>query len=58
METKQAQKLLTKLEENMEGISEERSKMAVLNLMWMAEKKMEELREKEEREKAGRKRRK
>ena len=55
METKQAQELLTKLEENMAGISEEKRKMAVWSSMWMAEKKKEELREKEERE-GGRKR--
>ena len=52
METKQAQDMLTKLEENMAGISEEKRKMAVWSLMWMAEKKKEELREKEERGKA------
>ena len=46
METKQAQEPLTKLEENMAGISEKKSKMAVWRLMWMAEKKKEELREK------------
>ena len=55
METKQAQELLTKLEENMAGSSEEKRKMAVWSLMWMTEKKKEELREKEERE-GGRKR--
>ena len=38
METKQAQELLTKLEENMAGISEEKRKMAVWSLMWRAEK--------------------
>ena len=52
METEQAQDLLTKLEENMAGISEEKRKIAVWSLMWMAEKKKEELREKEERERA------
>ena len=52
METKQGQELLTKLEENVAGISEEKRKMAVWNLVWMAEKKKEELREKEERKKA------
>ena len=52
METKQAQDMLTKLEENMAGISEEKRKMAVWSLMWMAEKKKEELREKEERGRA------
>ena len=46
METKQAQELLTKLEENMAGISEEKRKMAVWSLMWMAEKKRAEEREK------------
>ena len=48
----QAQELLTKLEENMAGISEEKRKMAVWSLMWVAEKKKEELREKEERGRA------
>ena len=38
METKQAQEPLTKLEENLAGVSEEKSKMAVWSLMWMAEK--------------------
>ena len=52
METKQAQELLTKLEEDMAGISEEKRKMAVWSLTWMAEKKKEELREKEERARA------
>ena len=55
METKQAQELLTQLEENMVGISEEKRKMAVWSLRWMVEKKKEELREKEEGE-GGRKR--
>ena len=52
METKQTQKLLTELEENMAGISEEKRKMAVWSLMWMAEKKKEERWEKDERKKA------
>ena len=52
METEQAQDMLTKLEENMAGISEVTRKMTEKSLMWMAEKKKEELREKEERGKA------
>ena len=39
METKQAQDMLTKSEENMAGISEEKRKMVVWSLMWMAEQK-------------------
>ena len=39
METEEAQELLTKWEENMAGISEERRKTAVWSLMLMAEKK-------------------
>ena len=50
METKQAQDMLTKLEENLAGISDESRKIAVWSLMWMVEKKMEKLREKGERE--------
>ena len=48
-ETTQAQELLTKLEENLAGISKENRKIAVWSLMWMAEKKKEELQEKGER---------
>ena len=60
METTQEQELLTKLEENLAGISEESRKIAVWSLMWMAEKKKEVLREKEreggtKREDTGRK---
>ena len=46
METTQAQELLTKSEENLAGISDESRKIAVWSLMWMAEKKKEELQEK------------
>ena len=49
METTQAQELLAKLEENLAGISDESRKIAVWSLLWMAEKKKEELREKGER---------
>ena len=49
METKQAQDMLTKLEENLAGISDESRKIAVWSLMWMVEKKMEKLRKKGER---------
>ena len=52
MKSEQAQDMLTKLEENMASISEEKRKMAVWTLMWMAEKKKEKLREKEDRERA------
>ena len=43
---------LSKMDENMAGISEEKRKMGVWSLMWMAEKKQEELWEKEERGRA------
>ena len=48
METDQAPDISTKLEKDMAGISQEGRQMAVWSLMWMAEKKKEELREKEE----------
>ena len=57
METSPVQELLTKLEENLAGISDESRKIAVWSLMWMAEKKREELREKGERGRNRRRRR-
>ena len=51
-ETVQAQELLTKLEENLAGFPEESRKIAVWSLMWMAEKRKDETREKEEKESA------
>ena len=47
METVQAQELLRKLEENLAGFPEESRKIAVWSLMWMAEKRKDEMREKE-----------
>ena len=52
METKQAQDMLTKLEENMAGISEEKKENGGMEFDVDAEKKKEELREKEERGRA------
>ena len=52
METMQAQELLTKLEERLAGYPEETRKIAVWSLMWMAEKRKDEMREEEEKERA------
>ena len=52
METVQAQELLTKLEEHLAGFPEESRKTAVWSLMWMAEKRKDEMREKEDKERA------
>ena len=57
METTQAQELLTKLEENLAGISEENRKIAVWSLMWMAEKKKEKNYRRKERERGRNKER-
>ena len=47
METKQAEELLMKFQENMTEISEEMRKMAVWSMMWLVAKRKEEQRENE-----------